>query len=139
MRPVPFRPMIPAPSVLGELAERPLALATLTLGDLCAAAGIPLRVTSEFLPTIVCTAGMEHYVDDSTYYVGVGKWRPTRVAALRVLEVLAHGFHDYAARECVCGKGLFSVPRPKGRRPRGSLAMTARERMAAMRLRRAAR
>ena len=27
--------------------------------------------------------------------------------SLRLLEILAHGFHDYAAREALCGRGFF--------------------------------
>jgi hypothetical protein len=87
---------------------------------------------------IYCVVGDDHFSVGRDYFVGVGSgWRATPTAALRVLEVLAHSFHDYAARECVCGKGLFSVPKRQGRPLKGVRAQTPSERVAAMRARRA--
>ena len=89
--------------------------------------------------SIALVAGFNHFAVDRDYFVGVGDaWEPSAAAALRVLEVLAHGFHDYSARECVCGKKLFAIPKRHGRPPDGPRAKTARERMASMRARRTA-
>jgi hypothetical protein len=88
--------------------------------------------------SIICIAGNDHFAIGRDYFVGVGsEWKVGENVALRVLEVLAHGFHDYAARECICQKKLFAPPKRQGRPPKGVRAQTARERMAAMRARRA--
>jgi hypothetical protein len=135
---IPFSPLIPAPRVRNADDDLPHVLKRVELSELCAIAGIPCRVSGGEDRSIACVVGREHFSVGRDYIVGVGgEWRATPTAALRVLEVLAHGFHDYAARECVCGKGLFSVPKRQGRPPDGPRAKTARERMAAMRARRA--
>lgn len=36
-----------------------------------------------------------------------------RIAALRILEVLAHGFFLHEVRHSVCGRGLFHAPKPR--------------------------
>lgn len=130
---------IPAPMHLFE-QEPPAALAQVTLDQLCTLAGIRNRVTGATV-NVTIIAGKEHWTAPDVCCVGVGRaWKPSRSSALRVLEVLAHGFHDYAARECVCGKGLFVAPssnRP-GRQRIGEQAMTAGERMQRMRARRSA-
>lgn len=41
------------------------------------------------------------------------------IRSVRILEILAHGFHDYAARECV--RGLFRAPPTQGCPDHGSL------------------
>lgn len=138
MRKIPMDPMIPAPRHR-KAADLPRSLARVSLAELCAAAGISCRVSGGEDRPIACVVGREHFCSGRGYFVGVGgEWRATPTAALRVLEVLAHGFHDYAARECVCGRGLFSVPKRRGRPLNGARAQTARERMAAMRARRRA-
>jgi hypothetical protein len=105
---------IPAPRVLLKNTDFNV-LAKTTLGKLCTMAKIPLRVSRPD-KTVICIAGGEHFVTNKRYYVGVGsRWRKTRTAALKVLEVLAHGFHDYTARECVCNRGLFAIPKRRGR------------------------
>lgn len=136
---IPFTALIPAPRIRSAKTDLPRVLGRVGLSELCAIAGIRCQVSGGERRSITCVAGSDHFLVDRAYYVGVGdEWTATPTAALRVLEVLAHGFHDYAARECVCGKGLFSVPKRQGRPPKGPRAQTARERMAAMRVRRAA-
>lgn len=133
---IPFR-FIQPPLVLPERTRVPARpLAKVTLPQLCRLAEIPLRVHGASTAPITCLSGQAHFLSKNRYYVGVGQWKGSRVDAIRVLEVLAHGFHDYAARECICNKGLFTTPRPIGRPLIGGRAMTARERMAAMRERR---
>jgi hypothetical protein len=71
-----------------------------------------MRVTGGRRRKVVCVVGSEHLYSDDTYYVGVGKnWSLSRTSALRVLEVLAYGFHDYVVRECICGRGFFVAPK----------------------------
>jgi|ERR1700684_793268 len=132
---IPFTPFIPAPRARND---RPSALARTTLTELCSAAKLPMRVSGGEKHSVVCIAGSDHFSVGRDYFVGVGDaWNASPTAALRVLEVLAHGFHDYAARECICQKKLFVPPKRQGRPPNGARAQTARERMAAMRARRA--
>ena len=127
---------IRAPRVLIAGTRPPQALARTSVGDLCKAANVSMRVSGSQRRKIVCTTGDEHLYTGDTYYVGVGDtWKLSRTSALRVLEVLAYGFHDYVARECVCGRGLFVPPKPPGRPLAGPRAKTAAERMAAMRAR----
>lgn len=138
MRPIPMNPWISPPRPRKK-ADLPRVLARVGLAELCAAAGISCRVSGGEQRPIACVVGREHFYSGRGYFVGVGgEWRATPMAALRLLEVLAYGFHDYAARECVCGRWLFSVPKRRGRPPNGARAQTARERMAAMRARRRA-
>jgi hypothetical protein len=134
---IPFTPFIPAPRVQ---SVKPSVLARTTLTELCAIAKLPMRVSGGETRSIACIAGTDHFAVGRDYFVGVGdEWNANPITALRVLEVLAHGFHDYAARECVCQKKLFSPPKRQGRPPKGFRAQTARERMAAMRARQADR
>lgn len=135
MRSIPLDPTITPPRNVRTVSGL-VALARTTIPQLCALAGIRQRVTSGAWNPIVLHAGAEHFRGSRTSYVGVGAAkRSDRVQALRALEVLAHGFHDYAARECVCGQGLFAAPARRGRPPIGSRAMTAKERMRRMRAR----
>jgi hypothetical protein len=114
-------------------------LARTTLRRLCAEAGIPCRITGgpSELRRIVLHTGTDHFLTPTVTYVGLGKHRARDpVRALRALEILAHGFHDYGARECVCGRGLFVAPTRTGRPRLGPQAMSAAERMRNMRARR---
>ena len=130
---------IPAPRVLMANEKAPSVAARTTIDELCKAAGVTMRVTGSKRRDVACAIGNTHAYTDNVYYVGVGdSWSPSRTSALRVLEVLAYGFHDYVARECVCGRGLFVPPKPMGRPLNGSRPMTAAERMAAMRARKRA-
>ena len=129
-----FTPFIPVPVVLPEGAEPPTPLARVTLRELCALAGIPVRATSAHTPRIFLHRHGTSYRSEGAYHVGLGRPRFSgRRDALRVLEILAHGFHDYAARETVCGRGLFVPPRLRGRPPLHGRPMTAAERMRRMR------
>ena len=135
---IPFNPLIPAPRIRSSASELRV-FERITLSELCTVAKVPMRVSGGESHSIVCVAGADHFRIGRDYFVGVGNaWGATRTAALRVLEILAHGFHDYAARECICHQKLFSIPKRQGRPPTGPRARTARERMAAMRARRAA-
>jgi hypothetical protein len=134
MKPIKMTPFIAAPKIGGAA---PASLASMTLGSLCAMAGIPLRVHECSPKAVSLVRGDEHRLICGKIYVGVGsRWKGGRVAALRVLEVLAHSFHQYEARECVCHRGLFVAPGKLGRPLLGVRPKTARERMAAMRARR---
>jgi len=136
---IPFTPFIPAPRMMLAKSKLPHVLARPTLFELCAVANVPMRVSGGEARLIACVVGSDHFVIGRDYFVGVGeRWNANPTAALRVLEVLAHGFHDYAARECVCQKKLFATPKRRGRPPNGLRAQTARERMVAMRARRTA-
>jgi hypothetical protein len=134
----PFVPFIPAPRVRSSKNKLPHTLARTTLSELCTIAGVPVFVSGGEERSVTCIVGTDHFSVGRDYFVGVGnEWEANQTKALRVLEVLAHGFHDYAARECVCHKKFFSPPKRQGRPPVGARAKTARERMAAMRARRA--
>ena len=138
-RELPYRPFIAAPEVIADSTEPPAAVAVLSIPDLCGLAGVPLRVTSPHMPRVVLHRGTVHYRGDAALYVGIGRPRFSKRAqdAMRVLEVLAHGFHDYASRESICGRGFFTAPKSRGRPPIGGRRMTAAERMRRMRARRA--
>ena len=57
----------------------------------------------------------------------------TQPDALRILEILAYGFLDYAAREALRGRGLFLPLAQPGRKSTGK-ALTGAERMRRLRL-----
>jgi len=133
MTPLPPNFRIPAPYHLASSDARPAALAQLDVRDLCELAGIPSRTSGPLQDVVVLHAEISHLRAPGVMYVGLnGVWQATPVSALRVLEVLAHGFHDYAAREAVCGHGYFKVA-PRRGRPRSARAVPAKERMRKMR------
>ena len=136
MNSIPMNLDIWAPLALANDEDRPKELARVTLSELCEAAEIPLRVTGSVENTIVLHETEEHFSAPAFYYVGVGLkiWTVSPERALRVLEVLAHGFHDYASRETVCGRGFFTVPSKRGRPRLHGHVMSAKERMRKMRL-----
>lgn len=85
----------------------------LTFAELVERAGVRARVTGGPQCRVVLWRGPGHavtlderrrllYAVDST---GLPQRDPERAA--RILEVLAYGCSDYAARETVCGRGLF--------------------------------
>lgn len=87
-----------------------------TIEDLSERAGIRCRVSGGPRPRIVLWNGPGHgrTVDDERRIVyaidrNVLPQRDPERAA-RMLEVLAYGFFDYAARESVCGRGIFVYP-----------------------------
>lgn len=132
-----YRPFIASAVILtsSERADAPVILGTISFEELCARAHVKLRV-SQVRREITCVRGAQSFqTSDRQLVGGAARWPLKRTDALRVLETLAHGFHDYAARECICGRKLFVPPRRHGRPSEGVRAKTARERMAAMRKR----
>lgn len=111
---LPLNPNIPAPDFLET---------GLPSGDCrpvsawCAEAGIPYRVSGGRDPLVYLSTELPRHAwtmqaGQRIYGVAAGmlpETRDVREQALRVLEVLAHGFHDYGARESVCHRGLFGV------------------------------
>jgi hypothetical protein len=108
---------IPTARVLfGEERERVLAQPQVgTISELCRRAGIRCRVTGGPQARIVLWDGPGHgrtrtlrYA--TVYAVDQGKLPPDDPErSMRILEVLAFGCLDYAARESVCGRGYFFV------------------------------
>lgn len=130
MTPIPYRPFVAPPRVLPDDADPPPCVARVTVGELCVLAGIPVRVTTGSPGVVLLHSGPEHFRHRGLLYVGIGgAFSGTPESALRTLEVLAHGFHDYAARESICRRGLFVPPVRRGRQPHRGRAMTAAERM----------
>lgn len=132
---IPYRPFIAAPSVLRDGVKPPTTVATVDVRTLCATAEIPMRVTSGIESTVFVHRGIDHLrgacvKGAPVYYVGLKEWNGSRISAIRVLEVLAHSFHDYTARECLCPMKLFCAPKRVGRPLVGKQAMSAKERMA---------
>lgn len=130
--------MVAAPVAIDPGAA-PAAVRAATLDELCRAAGIPCRVTIGEPTVIELHVGNDHYRYPGAYLVGIGARlgkKIDRITALRILEILAYGFFDYGARECICGRGLFVAVLPVGRPPRLGRAASAAERMRAMRRRR---
>ena len=113
--------LVPSPRIwiLADHAEQPDIRERTRLQDLCDRAGIPLRVTGG-LPVPVALfqsrspreqghfryqeQGVDLYLIDPT---GLPTDEPQRSG--RILEILAHGFMDYAARETL--RGRFVPPR----------------------------
>lgn len=128
--PIPYRPFIAAPRPLTAEIAPPAAAARLSLRRLCDMAGVSFRVTSPHVPAVILHPGTDHFFGPSGYYVGTrGPFDGAPESALRILEILAHGFHDYAARECVCGRGLFGAPARRGRPSLMGRPMTPAERV----------
>ena len=86
----------------------------LTVKELCRRAGIPYRVSGgKTLWVAIDPLTVEHFrglsSQGETVYVVGGKGLPDRDPdrSIRILEVLAYSFHDWASRECLCGRGFF--------------------------------
>ncbi len=85
----------------------------LTLAQLVERAGVRARVTGGAQCRVVLWSGPGHAVTLDEHrrplYAVDGTRLPQRdpERAARILEVLAYGCRDYAARETVCGRGLF--------------------------------
>lgn len=115
---------------------------TVTYQELCAMAGVIPRVSGPALERniLVSSDGKNARLtrhDDRLFVSLPHTFRRDKKSALRVLEVLAYGFNDYAAREAVCGRGLFIPVAPRGR-PRTGKALTPAEKMRQYRARKAA-
>jgi hypothetical protein len=108
-KPLPTRAEIATPIPLAKGAHRPKVIAKTTVGKLCLLARVPARVTSPLMhDTIFLVEGRRHFGSHKACYVGVGtRFTATRVAALRVLEILARGFDNYCAGEVICDRGFF--------------------------------
>lgn len=136
MKRLTYRPFIESVRILSPDTPGPSVLGTISFEELCARAAVKVRV-SQARREIVCVRGRRSFLIGNNQLVGGAEnWPLKREDALRVLETLAHGLHDYAARECICGRKLFASPGRRGRPSEGPRARTARERMAAMRARR---
>lgn len=87
-----------------------------TISELCRRAGIRCRVTGGPEVGVVLWDGPGHGITQSdhhrrVYAVDRGKLPPNDPdRSLRILEVVAYGCFDYAARESVCGRGYFVAP-----------------------------
>jgi hypothetical protein len=132
MKPVVMDITICPPRALARSEGHPSELSQTSLEELCCVATIPLQVTGGVYDQLILVRSDDHFLRPGIYLIGVGKnrvdWKPTPEDALRVLEILAYGFLDYGARECVCGRGYFVAKRGRGRPPKGGRAMTAVER-----------
>ena len=86
----------------------------LTVKELCLRSGIPYRVSGGQMQWVVLDSSTDQHfrgVNDrgeSVHVVGakeLPEMDPAR--SVRILEILAYAFHDWASRECVCGRGIF--------------------------------
>ena len=121
----PLTPMIPTPV---SVAVPPRRAKAVSMDRLLAAVGLSNRVTGG-LREILVHPGAEHFLVNGKPCVGLS--RPLRKAIGRaeagfVLEVLAHGFHDYTARENIRGR-LHYRPDRRGREKSGK-ALSGAER-----------
>lgn len=88
-----------------------LSSETVTVRSLCIQAGIRCRVSGGFHPVIKLGRFGGHFrgsdaENRSVLFVNTEKLpSETTERSIRILEILAHSFHDYAARESV--RGLF--------------------------------
>lgn len=89
-------------------------ICVLSFRELCRIAGVPPRISGPDLDRRIhilsgnqnlCPAGLQ---DDLG--VALPSYQGRESDALRILETLAYGFFDYAAREIVRGQGLY-VPK----------------------------
>jgi len=106
-----------AHSAAGSARQRILHIASCTSVEaLCAVAGIPYRVSDGNQPLVVMWDGPGHSYtisDNGRRVLAVdrhGLPRGRRERALRILEILAYGFFDYAARESIVGRDYFIPP-----------------------------
>jgi hypothetical protein len=103
-----------------RVASDPFLGQTTTLRELCETAGIPYRYIGGSLPFIGLSrcSGNLRAVDMNNHRVLVVDLAQFSAStreeeALRIIEVLAHSFHEYAARECA--RGLFGFSRTSSR------------------------
>jgi hypothetical protein len=102
----------------------------LSIRKLCEQAGIPCRVTGQAAERQVVIRETEQnglIVSRATGEFGSVCVSTNNLDPLFVLGVLAYGVNDYAARETVCGRGLFCVQKTLGR-PRTGRALLESER-----------
>lgn len=125
------------PARIGGLYLGPVT----TIKELCVQASIPYKYAGGELPFVGISSGTGNLraVDEHNHRVLVvdeaelTAHTPTE-RALRLLEVLAHSFHEYAARESV--RGLFGYSLSgESTEPRDTRSTTAAERKAKQRRR----
>lgn len=116
MNKIPYELFVPPPDVLRAGEAVPYECVPVDLATLCSIAEIQLRVTTHLSPSIFVRKGSgdgpaRHLRGRQGHrpvlFVDY-PWNQDRVTAIRVLEILAHGFHDYGARECLCPADVFA-------------------------------
>lgn len=114
MQPLPIQITIPAPIFHDGAIPDGLSY---TVAGWCERAGIPFRVTGGPLREARLCASLPRHAWTTTtrgdlVYLVAAAYLPESpdpaTESLRVLEVLAHGFHDYGARESLCHKGFVN-------------------------------
>ena len=132
----PSRPRPVKPADWRAIA-RARTLAVIAYQAICDLAGVPPRVSgSDLARRVHILAGEQHaYPVGMPDEIGVAfpNYGGTQPDALRILEILAYGFLDYAAREALRGRGLFLPLAQPGRKSTGK-ALTGAERMRRLRL-----
>ncbi|GIK74435.1 MAG: hypothetical protein BroJett021_34230 [Chloroflexota bacterium] len=124
-------PMIRPPA---PVTAPPKQAKAVSMDWLLAAVGLSNRVTGG-LHEILVHPGSEHFLVNGKPCVGLSRRLSmdfVQSEAGFVLEVLAHGFHDYTARENICGR-LRYHPDRRGRERTGK-AMSSAERVRKFRL-----
>ncbi len=106
---------IPCPEVLRKRIIPEDTVNLLSIRELCTRAGIPLRVSGADVdrPRILVSGEFP----TAKARLSDGRWIqvisaediPADFPALRTMEILAYGFFDYAARECLCHRGFFGA------------------------------
>jgi len=133
----PSRPVPVKPADWQDIS-RQKTLAVLSYRALCDRAGVPPRVTGADMDRQVhiLTGGQHIRPIGLPDAIGVAlpRYRGRQSDALRILEILAHGFLDYAAREAVRGCDLFVPTAGCGRKSTGK-ALSGAERMRRLRSR----
>lgn len=129
-RPVPVKPADWRTALRGK------QLARLSYREVCELAGVPAGVSGPDLERRIHVLRRLPHVypvgQPDELGVALPGYRGTPADALRILETLAYGFFDYAAREAVRERGLFTAaPRP-GRKRTGK-ALSGAERMRRLR------
>jgi len=111
---------IPAPVIIRDpvvLNAKNSARVLRSVSELCLDAGVRLRVEDPeahrkrvLLDDVLPTAKAWDVADRSILVVNK-KDVPQDATSLRILEILAYGFFDYVARECLCHQGYFDRTR----------------------------
>jgi hypothetical protein len=111
---------IPAPVIIRDpvvLNAKNSARVLRSVSELCLDAGVRLRVEDPeahrkrvLLDDVLPTAKAWDVADRSILVVNK-KDVPQDAPSLRILEILAYGFFDYVARECLCHQGYFDRTR----------------------------
>ncbi|MGK9452564.1 hypothetical protein ACSSZE_15100 [Acidithiobacillus caldus] len=106
----------PAPIVIREAIHNRVEERK-SISELCQEAGVRLRVEDPeaYRPRILVDNELPTAwawgEDERTLLVINRRDIPPDFPSLRILEILAYGFHDYVARECLCHQGYFDGTR----------------------------